>query len=94
MNKKHFNIRIQGRVQGVFFRASARAHADALEITGFARNESDGSVYIEAEGEKENLEKFIEWCNRGPENAVVNNVKAKEATLQNFSSFEVNRGIH
>ena len=81
-------------MQGVFFRASARTHAEALEITGFARNESDGSVYIEVEGEKENLNQFIEWCRRGPERAVVTNVEVEEGPLKKFSSFEVNRGIH
>ena len=92
--KKHYNIRIQGEVQGVFFRASARTHALALDITGIARNESDGSVYMEAEGRERNLKQFIEWCHRGPERAVVTKVEAEEAPLKNFSSFEVMRGIH
>ena len=94
MQKKHFNIRVFGNVQGVFFRASARTHAEALDVTGFARNESDGSVYIEVEGDEENLKQFIEWCRRGPERAVVTKVEAEEAPLKNFSRFEVNRGIH
>jgi acylphosphatase len=50
--KKHFNIRISGRVQGVFFRASTKAKAEELGISGFVQNEPDGSVYIEAEGEE------------------------------------------
>jgi acylphosphatase len=91
---KHFNIRVSGKVQGVFYRASARAHAEALEITGFARNESDGSVYIEAEGDEENLRQFVEWCYRGPERAVVSNVEVGEGELKSFSSFDVNRGMH
>ena len=90
---KHFNIRVTGRVQGVFFRASARSHAEALEVLGFARNESDGSVYIEAEGEEENLNQFIRWCHRGPDRAEVTKVDAEESALKNFSSFEVNRGM-
>ena len=94
MKKKHFNIRVYGSVQGVFFRASARTHAQALDITGLARNESDGSVYMEAEGEEKNLKQFIEWCRRGPERAIVTNVEAEEGALKNFSSFEVMRGVH
>ena len=94
MKKKHFNIRIYGNVQGVFFRASARTHAEALDITGFARNESDGSVYIEAEGEEENLKQFIEWCYRGPERAVVTKIETEEGAFENFSAFEVERGVH
>ena len=94
MAVKHFNIRVHGRVQGVFFRASARSHAQALDISGFARNEADRSVYIEAEGEEENLKQFIEWCHRGPERAEVTNVEVEEANVENLSSFEVNRGMH
>ncbi|MBA2422043.1 MAG: acylphosphatase, partial [Chitinophagales bacterium] len=41
---KHYNIRVYGKVQGVFFRASARRHAEMLGISGFAQNEDDGSV--------------------------------------------------
>ena len=91
---KHFNIRVSGKVQGVFYRASARAHAEALEITGFARNESDGSVYMEAEGDEESLRQFVEWCHRGPERAVVSSVEVGEGELKNFLSFDVNRGMH
>jgi len=94
VKKKHFNIRVYGSVQGVFFRASARTHAEALGIWGVARNESDGSVYMEAEGDEKNLEQFIEWCRRGPERAIVTKVEVEEAPLKNFSSFEVNRGMH
>jgi acylphosphatase len=93
MSKNHFNISVRGKVQGVFFRASARKHAEALELNGFARNESDGSVYIEAEGEEDNLKQFIEWCHRGPERAEVTEVTVTEDIIKNFSSFEVNRGI-
>lgn len=92
MALKHFNIRVYGMVQGVFFRASARTHAQALDLCGFARNESNGSVYIEAEGEEENLKQFIEWCHRGPERASVTLVQTEEGALKNFPSFEVNRG--
>jgi len=56
---KHFNIKIFGDVQGVFFRDSARRKADELGIKGFAQNEPDGTVLIEAEGRGESLEKFI-----------------------------------
>ena len=94
MAVKHFNIRVCGVVQGVFFRASARSHAQAMDISGFARNEKDGSVYIEAEGEEENLIQFIEWCHRGPERAEVTRVEVEESGFKNLPPFEVNRGIH
>lgn len=88
---KHLNIKIFGRVQGVFFRANAKKKADELQITGFARNETDGSVYVEAEGEKENLEKFLEWCHHGPPSARIDKVESKSTTkikkFKNFSTF-------
>ena len=52
---KHYNIRIFGIVQGVYFRASTKMEADRLGVNGFVQNEMDGSVYIEAEGSAEQL---------------------------------------
>lgn len=86
---KHINIRIFGKVQGIFFRANAKNLADKLKLFGFAQNENDGSVYIEAEGEENQLNKFIEWCNIGPRMAKVEKVIVTEDKLKNFSKFEV-----
>lgn len=87
MMRKHLNIKISGAVQGVFFRVSAKKEAEKLGITGFARNEPDGSVYIEAEGNKEKLDKFLEWCRIGPTAAKVDKVEVKEGGIKNFSEF-------
>ncbi|MBU1031463.1 acylphosphatase [Patescibacteria group bacterium] len=87
--KKHLNIKISGLVQGIFFRASAKEQADRLEITGFAKNQPDGSVYIEAEGNEENLDKFIKWCHTGPSMAQVEKVELSEKPLKSFKEFEV-----
>lgn len=91
--KKHLNIRVYGKVQGVFFRASAHTHAQMLDINGFAQNEKDKSVYIEAEGESAELNQFIEWCHRGPDRAKVLKVEVKEAEMKFFKTFEVKRGV-
>lgn len=91
MDRKHFTIRITGKVQGVFFRASAHDVARQLSITGFVRNEPDGSVYIEAEGDEEKLEKFITWCKKGPPRAVVEDVRVAEGPLVYFKSFIIER---
>lgn len=87
--RKHFNIKVFGRVQGIFYRATAKEQAEKLNITGFARNESDGSVYIEAEGEKNKLDKFLKWCYLGPPLAQVEKVQITEGALKNFLQFEV-----
>lgn len=84
---KHFNIKIYGLVQGVFYRASTKKQANKLNITGFARNEPDGSVYIEAEGEENDLNQFIKWCNIGPSMAQVEKITVSENTLKNFKAF-------
>lgn len=86
---KHFNIHIYGLVQEVFFRATAKEQAEKFGISGFAKNQSDGSVYIEAEGEENQLNKFVKWCNIGPSMAEVEKVVVNEGKLQNFSTFEV-----
>jgi Acylphosphatases len=89
--KKHFTIRISGLVQGVFFRASTKEKADALNISGLVRNEPDGSVYVEAEGAGEDLKKFIDWCHRGPSRADVAECKIQEGALRNYEGFIINR---
>ena len=72
---KHLNIKIYGQVQAVFFRVSAKEKAEKLGITCSARNESDGSVYIEVEGEEGSLEEFVKWCHIGPPLAKVEKVE-------------------
>jgi acylphosphatase len=90
---KHLNIRISGKVQGVFYRASTKESADRLGIKGFVRNEGNGDVYIEAEGEEGQLKLFLEWCQRGPTRARVENVEVVESSLVNFLLFEVRRDL-
>ena len=86
---KHLNIRITGMVQGVFYRHSARKKAEELNIRGFARNESDDSVYMEVEGEAGALDKFVEWAKRGPGLADVDNIETQAGNLKNFSEFTI-----
>jgi acylphosphatase len=86
---KHINIKVSGKVQGVFFRASTKAVADQMGIKGLVKNEKDGSVYIEAEGDEISLSMFLEWCNEGPDKAVVENVIVADAEMKNYRNFEV-----
>jgi acylphosphatase len=88
---KHLNIRVTGRVQGVFFRASARDIARGLGLRGFVCNEPEGSVYIEAEGKEKALSQFVEWCKKGPPHADVSGVEVREDQVQNLSGFEIRR---
>ncbi len=86
---KHLNIKIYGQVQGIFFRAGAKEQADKLGIVGFAQNQLDGSVYIEAEGKKKNLDEFLKWCHKGPSIAQVEKVGVKKTPLKNFKGFYI-----
>lgn len=88
---KHLDITIRGKVQGVFFRAMTKAVADQLGIKGSARNIPDGSVFIEAEGDDFSLEMFLEFCHKGSDRSVVENVTAIEGELKNYTNFEVLR---
>lgn len=74
-NKARARIRVYGRVQGVFFRASAENEARRLGVTGWVRNCPDGSVELLAEGAKTKLEDLIAWCRHGPPHAEVDSVK-------------------
>lgn len=63
---KKVSIRVVGLVQGVGFRYSTKLVADQIGVYGIVRNESDGSVYIEANGEQEKIDKFIEKIRNSP----------------------------
>ena len=82
---------VSGRVQGVFYRASAKTKADELGIMGFVQNLPDGEVYMEAEGPDEKLDLFKAWCSEGPPRAQVEQVEITEGDLRNFTSFGILR---
>jgi acylphosphatase len=67
-------FRIEGRVQGVWFRESTRREAEPLGITGYARNMPDGSVEVLACGEPQALDQLEAWLKHGPRMARVDRV--------------------
>ena len=83
---------VSGRVQGVFYRASAQQEAMRLGLTGEIRNLPDGSVEVIVEGMKESVEDFIEWCRQGPPAARVEHVRVRwSAAHGEFRTFMVAR---
>ena len=56
---------VTGHVQGVFFRASMREQADRLGVTGWVRNEPDGTVHAHLEGAPEAVDELVSWCAEG-----------------------------
>jgi len=88
--RKQYNIYVSGKVQTVGYRYSAVEKAKDLGLVGFARNEEDGSVYIEAHGEVEKLDEFIEWCREGPRFSKVKSVSFQDGPeLKKFSDFNI-----
>jgi acylphosphatase len=87
---EHYNITIRGRVQGVFFRVSTQREASRLGLTGFVRNEADGGVYVEVEGEQADIDKLLLWIRRGgPPHGWVNDVDIEVGDIENFNRFEI-----
>lgn len=85
----HYKIKIQGKVQGIFYRASTKEMAQKLGIKGFVKNLEDSSVYIEAEGDKARLDELVGWCYKGPAGALVLKVEFSEGEGQQFNAFEI-----
>lgn len=74
MGLKQIHIRVYGRVQGVFFRASAQREARRLGLTGWVRNRKDQTVELVAEGEETGIKDLIAWAQAGPSAARVDKV--------------------
>lgn len=89
---KTFQLRITGKVQGVWYRASAKDKALSLGLKGKVWNESDGAVGVVVQGTQAQVSEFIEWCKEGPMLAEVNGVLVEEVPItEAFTSFEIVR---
>lgn len=80
-------IHLNGKVQGVFLRKNTKEQAEHLNIKGFVRNETNGSVYIEAEGDK--VDDLIDWLESSPGEARVENVETQELPNRGYDRFEI-----
>ncbi len=80
---------IAGRVQGVWFRDSARRQAESLGVAGWARNQPDGTVEVWAEGPLGAVEALLDYCREGPSRAVVERLTVDEVTPAGLEDFDV-----
>ena len=71
---KRAHVRVQGSVQGVFFRVETRDRARTLGVSGWVRNLQDGAVEAVFEGPEDRVESMVEWCRSGPVGAHVESV--------------------
>jgi acylphosphatase len=86
--KQSVILTIHGRVQGVGFRYFVMQKAENYGISGFVKNSMNGTVYIEAEGQSELLELFIQACKQGPSHAWVEKIDVQYCPVQDFKGFE------
>jgi acylphosphatase len=88
--KLHYEITVDGRVQGVGYRYYVRSRAKELQITGFVRNGYNGKVVIEAEGEKIDLDTLLDYLKIGPPLARVVRMDISESLYKNsFEDFDI-----
>ena len=82
-------IVVKGRVQGVYFRASAKQQAMNLGIKGSIRNQEDGTVRLTIEGQEGAVEHMIDWCKKGPALARVKQIEITESEPVSSDSFDI-----
>ena len=87
--KTGYRIRVTGKVQNVGFRFYTARTALEFNISGFVKNQTDGSVYIEAEGEADAMESFLHWCRQGPQWARVEKFDIQEQPVMGYEGFKV-----
>lgn len=85
------SIIVSGKVQGVYYRQSAKETAQQLNITGEVKNLKDGTVELTATGSKEQLDLLIEWCKHGPSRAIVKKILVQTIELKTFKDFSIVR---
>lgn len=88
MSTRAVDVRVTGRVQGVFFRATCRDEAARLGVTGWVSNEPDGSVAGHFEGGAEAIDALLDWCRSGPPRAAVSGVEVSEVASTGAGGFE------
>jgi len=85
---KAIQIKVYGRVQGVYFRANTCQKAIELGLAGSVQNQHDGSVLIIAEGNNDSLQQLINWCHKGPLLAKVTLVNVLDIEPTGFKKFD------
>ena len=88
-HKVRKRVVVRGRVQGVFFRDTARRLAEQRGVGGWARNVPDGTVEAVFEGEPEAVERLVDFCRQGPRGAVVERVDVSDEEPEGLRGFEI-----
>ena len=87
-----YHVYVSGKVQGVYYRASAAKKAQGLGLTGWVKNLADGRVELIAQGPVAALDQLLNWCQKGPMLAKVSKVECEVAQVdEKMAQFEVMR---
>ena len=93
MDKKRVHVWIEGRVQGVFFRAFTRDTAISLGVAGWVRNLPDGRVEAVIEGDADRVDRMLQWCYQGSPYSQVDHVEVREEAYHaEHDGFEIRYG--
>ena len=85
-------LHITGRVQGVFYRAETKREADLLGLTGWVKNNADGSVTCVAQGRTDKVNRLTDWCKNGSDASRVDSVESTVVDSDElFDTFEIRR---
>ena len=85
------HLLIKGKVQGVFYRATAKQIANDIGLTGWIKNTREGNVEATVSGNEQQLEKFVRWCKQGPDKALVEEVIVTQKEEETFNGFMIVR---
>lgn len=92
MGQKRIHLVVRGRVQGVYFRATAQREARQHGLSGWVKNRPDGSVEIIAEGEEDDVKDFLTWAHTGPSTARVDAVDVRwRSYTGEYTDFRITR---
>ena len=84
------HISVYGEVQGTGFRTWSKEQAEKLNLSGWTRKASDGSIEIFSQGEEEKINDFVSLCWDGPNMAFIDEVLVKDTNPDDsFSAFEI-----
>ena len=88
---KGLQIKVTGKVQGVWFRGNTQLKAKSLKLTGWVCNKPDGTVLMNVFGANAALSEMQEWCNEGPVHARVDHVQVQEIPFEEHAEFVIRR---
>ncbi len=86
---KRVRLIIGGRVQGVGFRYFVKENAKRFGVNGYVKNIPGGNVEVDAEGDKDSLDKFLEKCYQGPPQSNVDSFQISDVPVYGYTRFRI-----